>query len=181
MNKIGWLTILILVWGGNLAPAQESVLPFDELEKEISIGERVRVIDKSGNMIEGKIADISADSLTLRGRKASLSADSIQVIQKRRKDPWWNGLLIGGGAGAAGGIILAESRCSDDSECSAIARVAFIPAGVGIGMAMGALIDSAVSKYDTVFTGNRASANLRYQIYPVISREQKGIRLSFAF
>jgi hypothetical protein len=131
MNKIVWLTILVSV-GENLALAQESVLRFDELEKEISIGERVRIIDKSGNTIEGKIEDISADSLTLRGRKASLSADSIQVLQKRRKDPWWNGFLIGGGAGAAGGILLAASQCSDDSECSAIARVAFVPAGVAI-------------------------------------------------
>ena len=78
---------------------------FEELEKEISIGESVRVIDKNGDIIKGKVDDISPDSLTLKGRKANLSANSIQVLQKKRKDSWWNGFLIGGGAGALGGLV----------------------------------------------------------------------------
>lgn len=181
MKGIGCLTILILVLGGTLTLAQESVSSFDQLEKELSIGESVRVIDKSGSVIEGKIEDISSDSLTLKGRKANLPADSIQAVQKKRKDPWWNGFLIGGGAGALGGLVLSKTRCSDDSECSAIATAAFVPAGMAIGMATGALIDRAVTKYDTVYTGNKMSAEHGFQVLPVISREQKGISVSFAF
>jgi hypothetical protein len=189
MKITGWLAILMLVLGGNLILAQESVLSFDELEKEISIGESVRIIDKSGDIIKGRVEDITPESLLLKGRRSSqlnrerldLPVNSIRVIQKERKDPWWNGFIIGGGAGAVGGLILAKTQCSNDSECSAIARVIFIPAGMAIGMATGALIDRAVTKYDTVFTGNKASTEQRFQISPVISREQKGINISLAF
>ena len=181
MKGIGWLTILILLFGGTLTLAQESVFSFEELEKEISIGERVRVIDRSGNIIEGKVETISPDSLTLKGRKAKLPADSIRLLQKKRKDPWWNGFLIGGGAGALGGLLLSKTQCSNDSECSAIATVVFVPAGMAIGMATGALIDRAVTKYDIVYTGNKLSTEHRFQVTPVISREQKGINVSFAF
>lgn len=181
MKEAGWITVLILAFGGNLVLAQESVLSFDELEKEISIGESVRIIDQGGNIVKGKVEDISPDSLTLKGSKASLSANSIRVLQKRRKDHWWNGLLIGGGAGALGGLLLSKTQCSNDSECSAIATAVFVPAGVAIGMATGVLIDRAVTKYDTVFTGNTETRERRFQISPVISREQKGIGLSLAF
>ena len=177
----GWLTVLILALGVNLTMAQEFALSFDELEKEISIGESVRIIDKSGNIIKGKVGDISPDSLTLKGRKANLSANSIQVLQKRRKDPWWNGFLIGGGAGALGGLLLSKTQCRNDSECSSIATAVFVPSGMAIGMVTGALIDHAVTKYDTVFTGNSVSSERRFQISPVISREHKGISLSLAF
>jgi hypothetical protein len=189
MKITAWLAILILVSGGNLILAQESVPSLDELEKELSIGERVRIIDKSGNIIKGKIEEISPESLLLKGRKSNqlnrgrfdLPVNSIRVIQKKRKDPWWNGFLIGAGAGVVGGLILAKMQCTDDSECSAIARVIFIPAGTAIGMATGALIDRAVTKYDTVFTGNKVSTEHRFQVSPVISREQKGINISLAF
>ena len=189
MKVAGCCTILVLVLGGNLILAQGSAFSFDELEKEISIGERVRIIDKSGNIIKGKIEDISAESLLLRGTKSNqldrgifnLPADSIRLIQKKRKDPWWNGLLIGGGAGVAGGLLLGRTQCTDDSECGAIARAIFIPAGMAIGMVTGALIDRAVSKYDTIFTGNKVSSGRRFQISPVVSREQKGVNLLFAF
>jgi len=181
MKRIGCLTALILVLGGTLTLAQETVSSFDELEKELSIGESVRVIDGSGSVIEGKIADISPDSLTLKNRKAKLPADSIQVLQKRHRDPWWNGFLIGGGAGALGGLLLSKTQCRNDSECSAIATAAFVPAGMAIGMATGALIDRAVTKYDTVYTSNKMSTEHKFQVSPVISRKQKGISVSFAF
>ena len=184
-----WLTILVLVLEGNLIPAQESALSVDELKKEIRIGETVRIVDDRGNIIKGKVEDVSSESLSIQGRKSNrldrgrfdLTVDSIRVIQKKRKDPWWNGFLIGGGAGALGGVIIAKTRCSNDSECSAIANAAFIPAGMAIGMATGALIDRAVTRYDTVFTGNSVSGKRRFQFSPVISREQKGVRVSLAF
>ena len=189
MKATGWLTVLILVLGGNRIPAQESELSFDALEQRISIGESVRVIDKSGDIIKGKVEDITPESLLLRGRRSSqlnrgrfdLPVNSIRVIQKKRKDPWWNGFLIGGGAGAVGGLILAKTQCSNDSECSAIARAIFVPAGMAIGMATGALIDRAVTKYDTVFTGDKVSTKQRFRVSPVISGEQKGMSISLAF
>ena len=179
MKVTGWLTILLFVLGGNMILAQESLLSFDELEKEISVGESVRIIDRSGNIIKGKVEDISSESLLLKGRKSNqldrgrfnLPVNSIRVLQKKRKDLWWNGFLIGGGAGIVAGLILGKTQCHDDPECFANAGVIFIPAGMAIGMATGALIDRAVTKYDTVYTGNKVSTEQRFQVSPVISRE----------
>ena len=65
-------------------------------------------------------------------------------------------------AGAAGGgALIAASHCRNYSKRAAIARVVYIPAGFGFGIAMGALIDSSITKYDTVFTGDQVSDHRR--------------------
>ncbi len=71
MRVTGQLTILIIVLGGSLIPAQESVLSFDELDKIISVGESVRITDKSGIVIKGEVKGISHESLLLKGRKSN--------------------------------------------------------------------------------------------------------------
>jgi hypothetical protein len=181
MTWANGITILIFMLSGSIALAQESMISFKELEKEISVGENVRVVHINGNIFKGKVEDISPDALTLKGGKVNLPANSIQEIQKKHKDPWWNGFLIGGGIGIVSGIIVAQTQCRNDSECSAIAGAIFVPSGMAIGMATGALIDRAVTRYDTVYTNHRVSSERRFQISPIISREQKRISLSFAF
>ena len=181
MNRPKWMYYLILMLGTNFVLAEESVLSFDEMRNDVEAGDRVRITLKSGDVFQGKVKDISTDSLWIKGREDPLAINSIQLLQKRRHDPWWNGFLIGAGAGAAGGALIAASQCSNDSECAAIARVVYIPAGFGFGMAMGALIDSSISKYDTLFNNNQASDHRRFQISPFVSRDQKGVGISFVF
>jgi hypothetical protein len=181
MNGAGWAAVLIYFSLGNLAWGQVPARSFDELKKELQVGDSVQVTDDRGELSKGKVVEISSTSLLLKGRATALSANSILQVQKRRKDPWWNGTLMGGGIGAAGGLLLAGASCHDDSECSAIAMVAFVPAGAGIGMATGALIDRFVSKYDTVFTRHGLSSQRRLHVSPIISRKQKGLLLSIAF
>jgi hypothetical protein len=59
------------------------------------------------------------------------------------RDSVWNGLLIGGAVGAAGGFIWAHNICGgDDSECFFIAGPVGVLAGAGIGAAIGAVADA---------------------------------------
>jgi uncharacterized protein YcfJ len=173
--------LAFILWA-NSGLGQEPVHTLDDLKKVISVGNSVRVIDKSGNEINGKVENISSDSLILNGRRISLPANSIRELQKRRNDPWWNGFLIGGGIGAAAGLLVAQAQCGgNDSECAAIAKVAFIPAGMAIGMATGALIDRSIARYDTVYRSNSATTQPGFQVFPIISQKQKGLRLRIAF
>lgn len=59
------------------------------------------------------------------------------------RDSVWNGLLIGGGIGAAGGAVWGRQTCgSNDSECFAIAGPVGVIVGAGIGAAVGAIADA---------------------------------------
>ena len=90
---------------------------------------------------------------TRKGVRASLmlpqreSLPALQKVQNRatgeRRDPVWNGLLIGAGIGAAGGAVWGRQTCgSNDSECFAIAGPVGIISGAGIGAAVGAIADA---------------------------------------
>lgn len=181
INGIGFIIILCGFLSGGSALGQTSANYSVELTNNISAGDQVRITDNQGHIITGKVEQVSPGSLMLKGRSTSISASAIQQIQKRRKDPWWNGLLVGGIAGTVSGLLIAKSQCTNDSECGAIAMVAFVPAGAAIGMAIGAAIDRSVSKYDTVFTGRVASNQSGFHVSPIISQSQRGLSLSIAF
>jgi hypothetical protein len=68
-----------------------------------------------------------------------------RVTQRRRarRDPVWNGLLIGAGLGAAGGYVWAWNLCGPrDQECSAIVTPVGMLGGAAIGGAIGAIADA---------------------------------------
>jgi hypothetical protein len=61
----------------------------------------------------------------------------------RRRDPLWNGILIGLGAGIGGGYLWARNTCgSNNRECDFRAYPVGVVAGAGIGAAAGAIIDA---------------------------------------
>jgi len=181
INGRGSIIILCGLLSGGMALGQTSANSSVELTDYISAGDQVRITDNQGRIIKGKIEQISPDSLMLKGRSTALSGSAIRQIQKRRKDPWWNGLLVGGIVGTVSGLLIAKSQCTNDSECGAIAMVVFVPAGAAIGMVTGAVIDRSVSKYDTVFTGRVASSQSGFQVSPIISQSQRGLSLSITF
>lgn len=174
-------TITVFFLAANVVLAQDSRIGFEGITDGVASGDSVRITYKGGKTVKGKIESIDGNLLRLKGKEVLLETDSIERLQKKRKDPWWNGFLIGAGSGAAGGLIATGTTCHNDSECSAIAGVIFVPAGIGIGMAVGSLIDRSITKYDTVFENSHNSAGLRLRISPEISHEQRGVNVSFAF
>ncbi len=65
------------------------------------------------------------------------------AVIKTQRDSIWNGLLIGAGAGAVGGYIWARQQCgTNDPECFAITATAGVLGGIGIGAAIGAILDA---------------------------------------
>jgi hypothetical protein len=70
------------------------------------------------------------------------SVASATPPQRGNRDSVWNGILIGAGIGAAGGYIWARHECGNDAECAAITNPVGILAGLGIGAAIGAVLDA---------------------------------------
>jgi hypothetical protein len=66
-----------------------------------------------------------------------------QAQPRPRSDSIWEGLLIGAAIGGVGGYIWARQICggTDDTECFLISAPVGIAGGVGIGAAVGAVVD----------------------------------------
>jgi hypothetical protein len=183
-NRALQLALPLVFLTQGLAWGQEQAGSFQKLGQLLIPGDRVQLIDSGGNKIQGKVENISASSLALKRNKGRLilPEHSVWEIRKRRPDPWWNGALIGGGIGAAAGLIVVHRECGgSDPECSAIAVPTLVLPGIGIGAAAGALIDFSVKKFDTVFRASGTSNLYSIRASPFMTRQQKGITLSLSF
>jgi hypothetical protein len=162
--------------------AQETAHTFDELKHVLETGDKVQVITDSGKKIHGQIAEISSSSLVLAGKdQRAFSEDTIMEIKKRHPDRWWNGALIGFGAGTATGLLINHSSCGDDPECLAIGTAVFVLPSMAIGAVTGALIDHSMKRFDTVFLPSKASGKRSLKLAPVYSKDKKGVSLSLSF
>jgi hypothetical protein len=181
---IHWMLLSVITLAKSLAAGQEPSHSFDELKQNLTIGDTVQVIACSGNKSQGKVVDISASSLVLKSKEGRLvlPENSVREVKKKQRDLWWNGVLIGGGVGAAAGLIIARKECGgSDPECTAIAGPAFVLPGISIGAAAGALIDYSVKKFETIFTAAATQSQPMIRLSPILSRQQKGVHLSFSF
>jgi len=180
LRGLSFFSFIIMTSGRCLA--QEPAHTFEELKHVLVTGDKVQVITDSGKKIYGQIAEISSSSLVLAGKdQRAFSEDTILEIKRRHPDRWWNGALIGFGAGAATGLLINYSSCGDDPECVAIGTVAIVLPSMAIGAATGALIDRSVKKYDTVFLPSKASGKRSLKLAPVYSKDKKGVSLSLFF
>jgi hypothetical protein len=106
----------------------------------------------------------------------------IQEIKKRRKDLWWNGALIGMGAGGLAGALLGVSSCGHlDDECQAYAVPAGLFGGMAIGVTAGALIDFSIKKMETAFRLPNNSLRRTIGFTPILTRDRQGLSLSVTF
>ncbi len=102
-----------------------------------------------------------------------------QATRSAERDSLWNGMLIGGAAGALYGMAIAPRQfCgSNDPECAAIVRVAIGLPSIAGGVGLGALVDYLVGRT----TPDRASVRPRVDVAPVVGRGARGgiVRVRF--
>ena len=179
-----WPSISVLFLAAllpTLSWAQQPVHSLPELETRVFLGDAVRVIDINEQAIDGRLQRISADSLALvvDGGLRELSEVNIREIRKRSPDRWWNGALIGAGIGVGTGVATAAAVCEGGAECTAWGTALLAPGLAGMGAGIGALIDFAISKFDTVYV--RPETSVSFDFLPILSRESKGIQCSISF
>lgn len=151
----------------------------DELTGRLKIGAKITVTDENGQEINGKITVLSASGLALLvdGSERQFKEDQVALVQQRRRDPEWNGALIG--AAILGGLsslpLLADVEC--DPSCGAVVAI-YAAIGAGIGLT----IDAAVREKRTIFlrpTGGSTSRAL--SVSPVVTRGGGGVAVGIRF
>jgi hypothetical protein len=176
------LTVFLAVVSS--AWAQDPLQSLSDLPQRVQKGDRVRVTAKDGTVINGRFDSVSNSSVRLSDSGSALReipGPTIKEIQRKRPESAWNGVLIGLGVGAAGGVLAASTTCgSSDPECSAIANVAFIPSFAGGGAVIGAIIDRLISKYDPIFV-QTVSNPIHLRVAPLVSKHMKGVQVSMSF
>src|SRR5688572_6354066 len=176
--------IICLMLFTTAALAQDPASDFRQLGSRLAIGETIRVRDNSSVEFKGRLSGLSASelALTIAGSPRTFNASQIRQVWHLEKDPVANGVFIGLAAGIGAGLLAPAGFCSgfNDSECSAIVRVVFVPIGAGAGAVTGWLVDLAMKRSVLVFsaTGSGA-ASLR--VTPIVSPHKTGIGLSLRF
>ena len=171
------------------ASGQSPETVFEELPAVLFEGDRVRVIETGGASLEGRIVDVTPQTVILRSggnQTRSLSSVSIAEIRRRSPDKWWNGLLIGAGAGAALGLLVDVAEgdpCEEPGASFACIDFSplFVPVFSVVGTAVGGLTDLFISRYDTVYQNPSATRTQRLIIAPVVSADAAALRLEFSF
>lgn len=168
--------VLILVAG--TAEAQELAGTFDQLRVLVKPGDKLTVIDGSGQRVEGKVSSLSGSALglTVSGKTRQFLNTDIDTIEKRGSDSLRNGALtgfaIGGLIGAAGMIGLAEGT---DHVVAYVAVGALMYGGIGAGIGTG--IDALIEGRRVIYA-SATSAGTKLTVAPIFSGPRKGVLVS---
>jgi hypothetical protein len=142
----------------------------------VRIGGKARVHTSTGELVEGRIDEYDGATLRIDERRLSLAEGDVVRIDIREGDSLLNGTLIGLGIGA-GWAALALAACNDPDCGEAVPFVFLFTIGIGTGV--GALADAFNTRSTTIYTG--ALTDRRLTIAPLLSRDKKGILVSFRF
>lgn len=102
--------------------------------------------EKGWSFADGELLLVKDDELTiLRGRRPIVIPKAvISKVESRRRDPVWDGMLIGAIVNTLMGTLLGGWQgCTNTSECAL--------AGIGVGAGFGALIDWRIVSRRTVY------------------------------
>ena len=164
-----WLVVALLL--PRLALAQGD-LPFARLADQLNAGDRVRIIDATGRVREGRVVALEPDYIALArpgGASERIAETDVREVQVRRHDGVRNGTLIGFGS-------VAVSYCGL-ALASGSALACGLPAVFlgGLGAGIGALVDAAITRRAIVF---RAGARpVTVSVWPVSAGFGAGVAM----
>ena len=130
---------------------------FGDLKLRIGPGESVYVVDASGRETRGRVMTLSDAILTVTidAVRREFRAADVKQIDRRRRDPVWNGVLIGAAAGSLAGFGLGRSLDSPSCprpaiECGQGAIIGTV-GGALWGAAGGWIADALIRKREVVY------------------------------
>jgi hypothetical protein len=154
---------------------QEVATTFEELRRIVKIDESISVTDSAGATHKGKLASLSASSLQLRqgsGPRATFTERDVNNVAAVRRDPVWNGMLIGFAVGATPVALVGGAASARPSEVAAVA------AGYGtIGLLTGLLIDVVNKQTTPIYVHPPQSHLSRIRLAPPYSPARIGVQL----
>jgi len=125
------------------ARAQEQAASLEEVRGKTAPGQTLRVVDKDGRVVKGKLGEITPGWLTLQGERDQQRwrFDLSDIRRVERPDSVWSGTLIGLAAGLPAGLALCDcfgGDCCDGGGWAASLTTAALGAGIG------ALVDAII-------------------------------------
>lgn len=161
---------LVLLAGAALPASAQYAAIFEELPAATKAGEKLFIFDREGNEIRGRLARITADTVTLRVEHGTreLTRDQIILIRTPAQDSVLNGAATG--AAVTGAFALVSfAECHDCSGVGAV-MVGSLVWGAGIG----ALIDACIlTPRDVYRVGKR-----RVDVQPMVTPSARGARIA---
>jgi hypothetical protein len=152
---------------------------FRDVQQTLRHGDRIRVDDRSGAVVEGRVEGMSGSSIRVlrKDHVIELPEEQIGRIRRMRREP--DGVLIGLGIGAAVGLSYVGLQCSGSSE-SGDCRRAGSAILVGPSAVAGALIDRAIRRFDTIFDRNVPSRP-HVSVVPITTGHRRGVAVTLAY
>jgi hypothetical protein len=174
MTKKKCVTAAFVIWFTGTATAQSlgPARSFDEVQARVKVGDLVEVMDASGVSVHGDIVALSDVSLTLLldGTRREFASGSVRQIDRRRRDPVKDGLLMGLGAGVLVGVLAGSAADSSSCprrgvECGQGALVGGIGGAVWGGLG-GWLADVRIRKREIIYLAQGQPGNAQPDTAP---------------
>jgi len=150
-TKLGYEHVLKVVGFSSSWTPQETATSFEHVLLLVKPGDKITVLDSSGRISKGKIAELSPSSLRLFVNRTvhDFPADQIREITQRRSDHLGltKGVVIGSGIGLGLTILAVAGGCG---ECVG-AGLALTGLGAGIGAGIGAVLDGVIRHDVTIY------------------------------
>lgn len=154
---------------------KEHAQSFSELPNYLSLGDIVFVTDISGRTVKATVNDFEPNQLhvTKDGAELVFAEDTVRKIDVQYSDSLLTGALIGGAIGAA---IAMPFALSDEWEASpsSIPVMAAMGAGIGVGF-------DALRKGRKLAYASPDGPGAQVRVFPILTRDAKGIGLSIGF
>ncbi len=160
--------------GPPAAFAQAPATSAGELTGLVIPGERAIVVTTDGRRLAGALVGVDAAAVTMRTPSGTetLPFDHVGQVAVRRRDSPWNGVLVGAGIGALGGLV--PDHYDDCAECHD-ALYGSIVAGAGIGLLTDLVMRSSRVIYRA--PAGRQALSLGWQV----TRGRTGVTVRWAF
>ena len=168
--------IIAVMLATSPANAQEQHHSAGETRYGLRRGDRIRIIDAKGGIVDGRFEEMSTASLRVVRKGTVLDLPRANINQIQRVHHESDGILVGLGVGAAAGLGYVALQCSGSSESGDCRRAGSLVM-IGPSALAGALIDRALKKFDIVFDRGASSAR-QIRIAPILQKHRQGIAVT---
>ena len=170
--------VLLIFLAPGVAWSQEPAKSFAELPARIAVGDHVRVLDRNGVEVEGRVSDVSPIflNLTVDGRDRSFAEGGVREVTRMGSLSPALGVTLGGIAGSVTGLGICATTKVEGRCVHSYGATAALYGGIGAGL--GFVVSKMIPTWRPVFTG---SDDLSVRIAPLVTPEQKALGIALSF
>jgi len=160
--------------------AQEPATSLDQLNLILGNGDKITLVDSSGQKVTARVNRLGPDGLDLNvsDKVRTFTENEIRQITRGKSDSPLNGFLIGAGTGFGLTLPLNLALVNDDEKGAAVAASALW--GL-IGGGIGALVDACVHGEQLVYFRPRSNVSWSISPFsgPLYKSPRRGIQASW--